>query len=742
MARCGRSVSLAIIPVIFLVVACGGYHEPGASAENTNPDLSTAISQADPPLTIWKQVSAGRYHACAISTEGKLYCWGANSSGQLGFVSSGALISIPTQVGKVSTWKAVATGYSYTCAIQGTGALYCWGENSEGQLGVKKPGGIPKLYRVGGTALFTKVAGALYTTCAIKKDGSLWCWGYNGFGQVGNGTVNDTRVPVRVGTAGNWKDISVGRDHGCATRTDGTLWCWGSNQYGQLGVGDTADRHAPRKVTAAKNWTAVSVSDFGSCGPKKDHTLWCWGGGGGVKVSPVQVTSVTDNDWVKLDMGGFNTCAIKNTGALWCWQTNDFGQLGQGDQTYQANPTLVSSEVHSSISVGVYLICAVKGDKSIICAGGNNFGQVGNGLPGQKRVPTLAYSAAFTNIHAGSHTTCATVSTYAYCSGYNEGALGNGDMDNRRSFVLTDDSQNWSQVASGFGFSCFANDSSKLYCSGEGSYGQCGNGVAGSYNAPVAVSGDTAYMQYDLGDYHACAIRSSDFSLWCWGQNEYGQLGDGSTANRNVPTQVGILTGYSQVAAGGSHSCAIKGGAIYCWGRNFVGQLGNGNTADQKSPVLVGTAGLWVSVAAGYNHTCARKTDGTIWCWGSNYFGELGDGTLTASNTFVQAGTDTNWSPSIALGAYFSCAKKSTGAIYCWGDNRYGQLAKPGEMSNVPTPQQVGTDTDWLLLTAGSQHVCATKTGGIYCWGDNLYGQIPDSSAWHTYFQAITAKSP
>ncbi len=754
MTRGSRLVSLAILPIILFVMACGGNNEPGASAENAGPDSSTAISKSSPPLTIWKQVSVGETHACAISTKGKLYCWGWNHEGQLGFNNAGENASIPTQVDKASNWKAVAVGDYHTCALQGTGAVYCWGHNNAGQLGVKTPGDTPKHFRVGGTALFTSLATAKSHTCARKKDGSLWCWGSNNDGQLGNGSTKDAKTPVRVGTATNWKNFATGFFHTCATRTDGTLWCWGHNSSGQLGLGNTADQTRPKKVGSGKTWVSVATSDNSSFGLKKDHTLWCWGsqasgvlglGGGPSQKSPVQVTSATDNDWAKLDMGGSNACATKTSGALWCWGSNSYGQLGQGNLAMKGIPTLVAGATCNSVSVGNDLICAVRSDKSIICAGGNNFGQIGNGTPGLKRTPSLAYSTTFSNIHAGYNSTCAVLSGgggYVYCTGQNEGALGNADSYNQKHFILSSESQSWSQVASGYRFSCFANTGSKLYCTGDNDYGQLGINSTVPQDTPILVNGDTSYAQFDLGSHHACGIRNNLDTLWCWGYNYYGQLGDGTTVNRNVPTRVGSGTLYSEVATGAFHTCALNFGSVYCWGQNYYGQLGDGSTANQKStPVRAGPAGNWSEVSAGYSHTCARKYDNTIWCWGSNYSGELGNGTTANSKLPVQAGTDNDWS-ALALGNYVTCAQKSSGALYCWGNNTFGQLAQPAIVKEAHSPQQVGTDTDWLLLTVGQYHVCATKLSALYCWGDNSYGQIPDSSAWYEWFQTIVSKSP
>ena len=165
-----------------------------------------------------------------------------------------------------------------------------------------------------------------------------------------------------------------------------------------------------------------------------------------------------------------------------------------------------------------------------------------------------------------------------------------------------------------------------------------------------------------------------DGTLWAWGNNSYGQLGDGTTEVKNKPNQIDTATGWASVSSGAFHTIAIKtDGTLWAWGGNTDGQLGDGTNVSKNTPTKIGTATNWASVSAGTYHTLAIKTDGTLWAWGSNEFGHLGDGTSRAKNAPIQIGRDTNW-VSVSAGSYHTLAIKSDGTLWAWGRNEFGQL--------------------------------------------------------------------
>jgi alpha-tubulin suppressor-like RCC1 family protein len=255
--------------------------------------------------------------------------------------------------------------------------------------------------------------------------------------------------------------------------------------------------------------------------------------------------------------------------------------------------------------------------------------------------------------------------------------------------------RNWS-VAAGFQHSC-AVDSGVVTCWGRNNYGQLGNGTTVDSRSPVTVSGISTAVAVAAGKYHTCAVLASG-SARCWGLNTSGQIGNGTTTNRTTPGTVSGLSGVTSIAAGDAHTCAsLSTGQVRCWGSNTYGQVGNGTaTTTFLTPTTVGTrtsAGTLVALAnvteveTGAQFACARKTDGTVGCWGRNQYGQLGDGT-TSNRTSPVGVSGLASVGDLAAGDFHACAVMSTGRARCWGNNLMGQLGD-GTQSGRTTPVEV-----------------------------------------------------
>ncbi len=233
-----------------------------------------------------------------------------------------------------------------------------------------------------------------------------------------------------------------------------------------------------------------------------------------------------------------------------------------------------------------------------------------------------------------------------------------------------------------------------------------------------------AYGQLVSGvGFHTCS-RINDGSVRCWGSNSDGQLGDGTTSNRNTPVAVTGLTGVTQVAAGGFHSCAlVSGGTVRCWGSNTDGQLGDGTTTPSTSPVTVAGLTDATAVSAGTYHTCAVRSGGTVACWGDNAFGQIGNGVGSGDVMAPTDATGVTGASAVTAGGWHTCALSGT-TLRCWGNNDFGQIGTGSTNPEEPTPLTV-TLSSVKAVSAGDSHTCAIRIpSDSYCWGKNEHGQL------------------
>ncbi|MCF6094513.1 fibronectin type III domain-containing protein [Microaerobacter geothermalis] len=284
-----------------------------------------------------------------------------------------------------------------------------------------------------------------------------------------------------------------------------------------------------------------------------------------------------------------------------------------------------------------------------------------------------------------------------------------------------------SSISAGNGHSLALKSDETVWAWGLNDVGQLGDGTTTNRTTPVQVSGLTDVVAVAKGAGHSLALKS-DRTVWAWGLNNLGQLGDGTTMNRISPVQVLGVTDIVAIAAWNGHSLALKSdGTVWAWGRNNLGQLGDGTTSNRISPVQVQGLTDVVDIAAGYDHSLALKSDGTVWAWGYNGYGQLGDGTTANRTTPVQVQGLTDV-VAIAPGYYHSLALKSDGTVWAWGYNGYGQLGD-GTTANRTTPFQVQGLTEVVAIAAGYHHSLALKSDGtVWAWGLNDVGQLGDGT--------------
>ena len=339
----------------------------------------------------------------------------------------------------------------------------------------------------------------------------LYAWGSGNNGYLGTGDTINQSSPVQVSGA-NWAQISAWNQFSTGLKTDGTIYSWGTNDTGQLGQNDTINKSSPVQIGALNTWSQISAGIKHVAAIKTDGTLWAWGsnsfagsvGDGTIihRSSPVQIGSLTT--WLQVSAGNYSTIALKTDGTIWVWGYNNAGQLGQNNTANTSSPV-----------------------------------QVGAGT-------------------------------------------------------------DWAYVASGVATLAIKTNGT-LWSWGDNGTGRLGQNVSNTTDrsSPVQVGALTSWSQVASGGTHVMAVKTNG-TLWGWGRATNGQLGNNNLTNRSSPIQVGSLTDWSEVAAGnGINSAAVKtDGTIWVWGYNNAGQLGQNNTANTSSPVQVGALNTWTNAAS------------------------------------------------------------------------------------------------------------------------------------------------
>jgi alpha-tubulin suppressor-like RCC1 family protein len=520
---------------------------------------------------------------------------------------------------------------------------------------------------------------------------------------------------------GTWAEVSIGATHTCGLRRDGSLWCWGANDKGQLGLGsDTTQVPAPRPVGTA-TWLHVATRQSTTCGIQADHSLWCWGdnssgqvgdGSGMAQSTPVRISA---GPWSVVTLGDAHACALKDSGQAWCWGDNTFGQLGTGDNSPRAMPSnVMSARVWTQLVAGAAHTCALTADHQAWCWGDDGNGELGNGVVGVEPVPVLVDSESWIAIDAGGHHTCGLLASgHLRCWGTNtSGELGTTAPSIAFSPVAVDpDDGDWAAVAAGSLQTCATKHDGSMWCWGGNASGQLGDPSDAAYNPhPLPVlNGAASWATPAAGVTTSCGL-GTDHNLWC-----FGGTTTNSAAYEMMPVQVPGM--WQAVSAGGYNTCAIDdAGGLSCWGQNAYGQIGDATYLQRNAPTHIADA-PWRAVSFGGTRGCAIRGDGALACWGT---GLLGDGSnIRSIPTIIGART---WA-AISVGYNATCGiEATTQNLYCWGDDSVGELGIAGMMtSNMPA---LVSAMPWTSVAAGAGHGCGVTGGNVLCWGFNMYGQV------------------
>ena len=730
-----------------------GNNNSGRLGDNSTTNRSTPVTTFAGGTT-WKQVSCGSFHTAATKTDGTLWVWGSNSSTQLGDNTSTQRNTPVTTFAGGTTWSQVSAADSHTAAIKTDGTLWIWGRNLNVQLGINQSSSFPKSTPVttfaGGTT-WSQVSCGILHTAAIKTDGTLWTWGYGGNGRLGNGIIVSSRsTPITTFAGGTtWKHVSCGNAHTASVKTDGTLWTWGFNSGGQLGTNNTSSISTPVTTFAGgTTWKQVNAAMGGNhtIALRDDGTnkeLFSFGnnvrGQLGCAVSqniPGEVFSYTNN-WKQVSSGRFYVSAIRTDGTLWTWGNNSAAQLGDNSNVNKSTPvtTFAGGTNWKQVSCGTNHTAAVKTDGTLWTWGNGLSGQIGNASITNRSTPvtTFAGGTTWTEVSCGlslsdSHTAAIKSDGTLWVWGTNSLAqLGINNTTNKSTPVTTfAGGTTWKQVSAGAEHTIALSDDTinkRLYVFGTNSSGALGVKIS-VLNPVTTFAGGTNWKQVVCGGYHTSAIKS-DGTLWTWGKNDKGQIGDNDTTSTNRLTPVTTFSGgttWKQVSAGREHTAAIKtDGTLWGWGSNGNRQLGNNSTTTFiYTPVTTFSGGTnWKQVSCGGYYTAAVKNDGTLWAWGNNSHRQLGN---NATTTYVSTPVTTfaggnNWkqvscvSGNTLLGR--TAAIKTDGTLWVWGNNYRGSLGT-NDITNRSTPVTTfAGGTNWKQVSGSSISTFAIKSTDI-----------------------------
>jgi len=308
----------------------------------------------------------------------------------------------------------------------------------------------------------------------------------------------------------------------------------------------------------------------------------------------------------------------------------------------------------------------------------------------------------------------------------NSGELGQNDVVLRSSPTQVSSSTPWSALSAGQNFRTAIKNDGTAWSFGNNNYGQLAIGNRVFSSSPVQIGALTDWYDSKVvsGYGSTCAVKPNG-TIWVWGQNGSGRLGDGTVINRSSPVQVGALTTWLKITVGYSATHALKtDGTLWSWGNGSSGETGHNDVINRSSPVQIGSDTDWLDVASGSNHTVATKTDGTIYSWGGNAVGVLGLNDINIKRSSpTQIGALTNWSK-VFCGQYFTGSIKTDGTLWIWGEN--GARLGDGTVINRSSPIQIGSDTNWTEEIEGnSNSVTAIKSDGtLWVWGQNDKGQL------------------
>jgi alpha-tubulin suppressor-like RCC1 family protein len=760
-------------------------------------------------------IAAGGNHTLVILSGGAMKAFGLNTWGQLG---DGTTAQRPNavDVSSVPTATAATAGADFTLIRRTDNTASAWGHNDSSEIGDGTTT-TPRLtpVAVSGLTSLSAVAASPADNArhayALESDGTVWAWGLNDQGQLGDGTNTPRRSPVQITTLSSVAGIGAGTDFGAAVTTDGTVWTWGNNSVGQLGDGTTARRSTPVAISGPGFSWKVGTPTFSPApqtyGTTQTVTISCATSGATIYYTTDGSTPTTASRVYSTAISVTQSTTIKALSAK-AGFTNS--TIGVGPYTLQVNgpsftqaPATFTSPTNvaiSSTSPGVSLYYTTDGTTpttsstpymgpvniahtTTLKAFGARSGWTSGRATGvytmnfgtlaaptmdkatgtysdsvRVRLSAVLYATIYYTTDGTAPTTSSLVYTaplvlgtttavkaIAYHPDYTTSAVATNTYtikvadpvlsraSRKRAVETLVTTYGPGGIAGGGSHSVLVKPDGTVWTFGVNSTGQLGDGTATQRLLPVQVSGITNGTAVAAGSAFTLVLKA-DGTVWSFGDNTNGQLGDGTTTQRMLPVQVASLTNVTAIAAGAFHALALKAdGSVWAWGYNQFGQVGDGTTTTPRTtPVQVAGLGPVLAIAAGYAHSAALLGDGTVATWGSNSNGQLGNSTqvnrsvpgLADGMTAIHA---------ISAGSNSTFAVRDDATMWSWGFNTSGELGD-GTVSTRTLPVPIpGLSAGQALAAAcplgQGGHVLMIKTDGtVSGWGGNSNGQVGDGT--------------
>ncbi len=661
-------------------VSCWGY---GPEGELAVRGLLRAETPVEGLARGIDQLTVGHGFNCGTDRDRDVLCWGSASAGQLGRFDRSDTAA-PGRVSEVSDAVMVGAGSFHACALSSAGRVSCWGRNSGGEVSPESQTEFPIPSLVALPAPAAELAVGLNHSCARLPNGEVWCWGLDNSLQLGAEGLGPG--PVRIEGIRPAGSLAVGERHSCVRQTDGFVWCWGSNQAGQLGAKTEDPASVPILSSLSATQGELKLGTLASCVLDPGRPPVCVGRSTRLELLPEPLERLGPVRSLGL-RGTEHACAVTLDGIVKCWGWGGLGQLGCLSSLTRRTPVEVPG-THTAREVWAEgtLTCVGHSDGSVSCSGAPSLAviplETWSGSSLSPVQPFVDFSSG------GSHECVVRADSEVACVGENTAGQLGLPLGTAWTTLLTNvpGLRDVRAVVAGSASTYAILGNGELWGWGANQKSELGIGRAGEPEGPVRILVQ-AHQVASRGD-SACAVSGADRSVLCWGDNSRGELGLGRLAGATAPERVALPGPTRSLDAGAAHYCAaLEDGSLWCWGLNESGQLGDGGTQKSWLPVRVPQIDDALEVAVAQTFSCVRRRGGAVSCAGSNAFGELGSASEESmSSRFVEVSGLTD-AIAIRAGSRHACALRERGGVSCWGSDERGQLGLGTRIEErEPTP--------------------------------------------------------